>query len=96
MSFKKIGIPFSEVKKKLMSDPKVEEAYKELAPTYEMIKQIINARMEQNLTQADLAKRMGTKQSNISRLESGNYNPSLNFLQKMALSLGKDLHIVLN
>jgi len=64
MSFKKIGIPFSEVKKKLMSDPKVEEAYKELAPTYEMIKQIINARMEQNLTQADLAKRMGTKQSN--------------------------------
>lgn len=96
MNFKKIGIPFSEVKKKLMSDPKVEEAYKELAPTYEMIKQIINARMEQNLTQADLAKRMGTKQSNISRLESGNYNPSLNFLQKMALSLGKDLHIVLN
>ncbi|MDD3301721.1 MAG: helix-turn-helix transcriptional regulator [Patescibacteria group bacterium] len=96
MNFKKIGVPFSEVKKKLMSDPKVEEAYKELAPTYEMIKQIINARMEQNLTQADLAKRMGTKQSNISRLESGNYNPSLNFLQKMALSLGKDLHIVLN
>lgn len=96
MNLKKIGVPFSEVKKKLMSDPKVEEAYKELAPTYEMIKQIINARMEQNLTQADLAKRMGTKQSNISRLESGNYNPSLNFLQKMALSLGKDLHIVLN
>lgn len=96
MNLKKIGIPFSEVKKKLMSDPKVEEAYKELAPTYEMIKQIISARIEQNLTQADLAKKMGTKQSNISRLESGNYNPSLSFLQKVALSLGKDLHIVLN
>lgn len=96
MNVKKLGTPFSEVKRRLLSDSKVEAAYKELAPTYEMIKQIIKARTEQNLTQADLAKKMGTKQSNISRLESGSYNPSLSFLQKVALSLGKDLHIVLN
>lgn len=96
MKNKNIGPSFVEIKKMLLADSKVEEAYNDMAPTYEMIKQIIKARLEQNLTQADLAKKVGTRQSNISRLESGNYNPSLHFIQKIALSLGKNLHIVIN
>ncbi|MDL2290492.1 helix-turn-helix transcriptional regulator [Desulfovibrio sp. OttesenSCG-928-F20] len=40
-----------------------------------------------------MADRLGIKQSNISRLESGNYNPSLDFLKKIASGLGKELHI---
>ena len=40
-----------------------------------------------------LADKIGIKQSNISRLESGNYNPSLAFLKKVAKGLGKELHI---
>ena len=62
----------------------------------EAIAQIIRARKEQNMTQAELAKRVGTQKSNISRLESGNYNPSLNFLVKVAESLGKKLSVQLN
>jgi len=96
MNYKKLGIPFEEVKKRLLADRKVKDAYDEMAPIYEIIRQIIQARIEQNLTQADLAKKMDTRQSNISRLESGNYNPSLNFLRKVALSLGKNLHIFMN
>ena len=96
MNYKKLGIPFEKVKKRLMTDHKVKDAYDEMAPIYEIIRQIIQARIEQNLTQADLAKKMDTRQSNISRLESGTYNPSLNFLRKFALSLGKDLHIFMN
>lgn len=56
---------------------------------------IISARTEQNITQKELAERLGIKQSNISRLESGNYNPSLDFLKKVAEGLGKELHIEL-
>jgi len=47
------------------------------------------------MTQADLAERADTKQSNISRFESGNYNPSVEFLQKIAGALGKRLEITL-
>lgn len=59
----------------------------------ENIWKIIKARKEQYITQSELAKRVGTQKSNISRLESGNYNPSLDFLVKVAESLGKSLNI---
>jgi len=45
------------------------------------------------MTQEDLARKVGTKQSNISRLEKGNANPSLQFLKKIADSMGKELLI---
>ena len=64
-----------------------------MEPEYEIIRQIIDARPEQNLTQKALAERIGIRQSNISRLESGNYNPSLEFLKKVANGLGKELHV---
>jgi len=49
-----------------------------------LIKRIIQARTEQGLTQAQLAKMVGTQRSNISRLESGAHNPSLDFLLNVA------------
>ncbi len=51
--------------------------------------------MEQNISQRELADRMGTKQANISRLENGNANPSLDFLKRLAKALGKKLEIKL-
>lgn len=84
----------NEYKKRAFeADPELYDEYKALAPEYELVKQIIEARTEQNLTQQELADRLGIKQSNISRLESGNYNPSLDFLKKIASGLGKELHI---
>lgn len=80
-------------KKAFKEDPKLYDEYKSMEPEYKIIKQIIDARNELNLTQKELADRIGIKQSNISRLESGNYNPSLNFLKKIAKGLGKELHI---
>lgn len=76
-----------------LKDPEFYKEYKALEPEYEIIKQILKARSELNLTQKELAERIGIKQSNISRLESGNYNPSLDFLKKVAQGLGKELHI---
>ena len=85
---------FNDYKNKIFSErPEVEEEYRALAPQYAIIRAEIESRRAAGLSQKELAERMGTAQANISRFESGNYNPSLAFLQKMADSLGKNLHI---
>jgi len=63
----------------------------ELTPRYELVEQLKAARKAQDMTQEDLAARIGTKKSNISRFESGRYNPSLDFVIKIAGSLGKQI-----
>ena len=89
------SISFDEMKRDLLKDNEFKTEYEKLKPRYEAIEQIIRARKEQNMTQAELAKRVGTQKSNISRLESGNYNPSLDFLTKVSEALGKSLNIQL-
>ena len=64
-----------------------------LTPRYEVVEQLKSARKAQNVTQEVLAERVGTKKSNISRFESGRYNPSLDFLIKVADRLGKQIQI---
>ena len=57
------------------------------------IGQFKKARIKKKLSQGELAKLVGTKQSAISRFESGRYNPSIKFLGKVADSLGKSIII---
>ena len=84
----------NEYKAKVFVDrPDVKEEYDALEPQYAIIRAEIESRKAIGMTQKELAERMGTAQANISRFESGNYNPSLAFLQKMAESLGKNLKI---
>ena len=85
----KASVSGSDIRDRLMQDKEYQNEYERLKPRYEIIAQFINARQEQNITQAEMAERMGTKKSNISRFESGSYNPSLDFLVKAAASLGK-------
>ncbi len=91
----KAGVKFDTVKEQLMKDEEFRIEYEKLKPRYDVISQIIKARNEQNVTQEELAFRVGTQKSNISRLESGTYNPSLDLLVKVAKSLGKEVEIVL-
>lgn len=86
---------FEKYFKEQMNNPEFRREYEALQPQYEIVKQIIHARSEQHISQKELAERTGLKQSNISRLESGNYNPSIAFLQKVAKGLGMELHIEL-
>ena len=81
------------IRAKLMKHEDFPAECERLQPRYTLIAQIIVARAEQNMTQSELAHRMGTQTSNISRLESGTYNPSLDFLIRTARSLGKELQI---
>lgn len=59
----------------------------------EVAQQLREVRKSQGMTQEFLADRVGTKKSNISRLESGRYNPSLDFLVKVAGGLGKQIQV---
>lgn len=92
---RKAGVKFSEVKQLLMRDEDFKAEYEKLKPRYDVISQIIEVRTSQNITQEELALRVGTQRSNISRLESGTYNPSLDFLIKVAQSLGKKVKVTL-
>ena len=60
-----------------------------------IIAQYIQCRKENNMTQADLAQRTGISRTNITRFESGDYNPSLEMMVKIAAALGSELDIKL-
>ena len=79
----------------LTNNPTLRSEYEALAPQYAIIDAVIAERIGQQMTQAELAERANTKQSNISRFESGNYNPTVAFMQKLAGALGKNLQISL-
>ncbi|MEK7533875.1 MAG: helix-turn-helix transcriptional regulator [Patescibacteria group bacterium] len=87
---------WKDLEKELLSDPKVKKEYDRLAPRYAVISQLISARLKKRMTQRDIAEKLGTKQSAIARLESGNVNPSLEFLQKIAQVMGYKLSIHLS
>ncbi|MEK7125620.1 MAG: helix-turn-helix transcriptional regulator [Patescibacteria group bacterium] len=80
-------------KEAFLKDPKVKEMYDDLEPEYEIIRSMIRKRIERRMSQAQLARKVGTKQSAIARLESGGYNPSLEMLQKVAKALDAKLKI---
>jgi DNA-binding XRE family transcriptional regulator len=84
---------WESIKSELLQDDETKKEYEELEPEFQIIREIIKFRKEHNLTQKELAEMLETKQSNISRFESGNYNPSLKLLKKIAEKLGKKLVI---
>lgn len=94
MKKKRKHLDFARYKKEVfLKDPKVKAEYEKLQPEFAVIEAILGARMKKGVTQKELAKRMKTKQSAISRLESGRANPSLDFLQRLAKALNSRLEI---
>ena len=85
---------YRQLKRKLLQDPATRKAYEVLGPEFALVGAIIEKRIEKGLTQAALARRVGTKQSAIARLESGTYNPSIGFLERVAKGL--DAHLVIS
>ena len=80
-------------KNRLKEDPELKEEYDKLDLEYKIIGQIIELRKKKKITQKQLAELVNTKQPSIARLESGDYNPSLDFLKKIAEVLDADLEI---
>lgn len=80
-------------KQKLLKNPEFRRLYEESQPEFEITKAIIRARIERKITQRELARRMKTTQSVISRLEQAKTTPSLSFLKRLAKALNATLQI---
>ena len=86
-------ITFRDSLNKRMENENFRKEYEDIQPEMDIIRAIVKARKEQQITQAELAARTGINQGDISRLERGTRNPSLNMLKKLASGLGLQLKI---
>ncbi|WP_111493362.1 helix-turn-helix domain-containing protein [Marinobacter bohaiensis] len=84
------------LKQKAFQNKTVRNEYDKLAGEFEYIEQLISMRAHAGLTQDDLAKRIGTAKSNISRLEGGRGNPSWSTLRKYASACGYRIKLEAN
>jgi len=75
---------FDEFRNELRKDPEYIEAEKHLELILNLADEVLKLRIEKGWSQSELARRVGTKQSNISRIESGLGNPTIDFLQRLA------------
>lgn len=87
---------YQSFKSGLLKNKEIKKAYDELGPEFMVIEKLIERRLKHGLSQDDLAQRVGTKQSAISRFESGSYNPTINFLYKVADALDTKLRITVS
>jgi transcriptional regulator with XRE-family HTH domain len=89
----------SELKAKALKQKNVQIAYEALEPEFSLLGELLKARQEAGLSQAEVAIRMGTKAPAITRLESslssGKHSPSIATLKKYANALGCHLQIKL-
>lgn len=80
-------------KKELMKNPEFKRIYEESRPEFEIARAVIRARIEKGLTQKQLAEKLNTRQSVISRVERANTTPSLSFLKRLAAALDTTLQV---
>ena len=86
-------ITFRDSLNERLENENFRKEYEDIQPEMDIIRAIVKARKEQRITQAELAARTGINQGDISRLERGTRNPSLNMLKKLASGLGMQLKI---
>jgi len=83
----------SDLHKKWMKDPRYRKAYDALEEEFVLASAVIDARNRAGLTQQELARKMGTTQPVIARLESGRVRPSMGTLERLAEATGSRLLI---
>ena len=83
----------SQYKDEQMEDAAFAKEYEAIQPEMDVIRAIVDARTSQNITQKELAERTGINQADISKLENGTRNPSVNLLKRLAEGMGMALKI---
>ncbi len=87
------GVPYEKVLAKFMQDPVFKREYDALEPEFQIIRQLVELRIKRRMTQTELARRVGTAQPNIARLESQKRIKNLDYLQKVANALDADVQV---
>ena len=86
---------YKEYKNKILSENKdIKKQYENLDFKYKLIDMLIEFRNKNNLTQKELAKKIGVKQQIISRFETGKVNPRIDFVQKIVKAMDKKIELV--
>lgn len=78
-------------KNKQMQNAEFRVEYERTRPEFEIMHVLVDARVNQNLTQKELAEKSGVRQSNISRIENGTCSPTIATLEALARGMGKKL-----
>ncbi len=84
---------FDRYLKSQLKDPKFKAHYEEFGKQLEIAYSMTRLRKHMKISQGDLAKRMGTTQSNIARMEAGNQNVTIGTLGKFAQLMGRELEV---
>ena len=84
---------FEDSLAEFMQNPEFKAEWDALEPEFQIIRGIIEGRQINDLTQEQLAEATGINQANISRLENGTANPSLNTLKRLAAGMGMKLKL---
>lgn len=84
---------FDDFLEEQMQNQEFKKEYDNLQPEFDVIRAIVDARTSQNLTQKQLAEKTGINQADISKLENGTRNPSINLLKRLADGMGMMLKI---
>lgn len=84
---------FREFLEDQLRDPELRAAYDALEDEFSLVRALLDARRISGLTQQELAERTGMAQSDISRLERGEGNPSLKTLRRLAAGMGMRVRI---
>jgi transcriptional regulator with XRE-family HTH domain len=86
-------IPLSQVLENSLSDPTIRAEYDALAEEFEIAQMIVDMRKAAKLTQQELADRLGMKQPQLARLETGKQLPRLDTLANLASQAGYTLEL---
>ena len=86
-------LTWDQVKKKMLARLGFKQTLSKHRAEYEVARAIIDVRIRKGMSQKELADKMNTTQSAISRLERGNISPSIVFLNRLAEALGTSLHV---
>lgn len=84
---------FNDYLNEQMSDHAFKKEWDALEPEFSIMQAMIDARKASGLTQKQLSERTGIAQADISKLESGNANPSLKTLQRLAAGMGMKVKV---
>lgn len=96
MKNRKNLISFKRVHQGWMKNPEFQREFKKLEPEFQIAKQIISARLKQKISQEELAKKVGTDQAIVSRLENMAGKPSISLLERFARALNVQFNITIN
>ena len=84
---------FREFLEEQLQDPEFRKEWDALEPEFAIVQALIDARKTVGLTQKQLSERTGIAQSDISKLENGDGNPSLKTLKRLAFAMGMNLKL---